>query len=255
MQRNLVLLGASNLTRSFPYVVSLATHGFEESLSLFVAKGSGRSYGHEAGSFGKKFPGIFFSGIWSALESAKAAPISAVITDVGNDLGYEVPVEELVEWVRGCIDRLQQLDAHVVITDIPSESVCRVSESKFRLFRMLLFPYCTLSRQELIDRTEQLRASLHQLAKSRNITVFPVQNHWYGFDPIHPHKRHLRQLWRELFREFEGFQATEHKLRNWLPKSAYLRLLSAEKWSLFKVKWRAPQPHGQLVDGTSIFLY
>lgn len=255
MHRHLVLLGASNLTRSFPYVVSLASQGFDESLSVFAAKGFGRSYGREAGCLGKKFPGIFCSGIWSALDCAKAAPISAVITDIGNDLGYEVPVSELLEWVTGCVERLQRLDAEVVVTDIPVESIGRVSETRFRLFRTLLFPSCSLGRQELVRRTETLRAGLYRLAESQNISVFPVQNHWYGFDPIHPHRRHLHEMWRELTCNFDGFRLPKSEKSCSLLTSAYLRLLNAETWTHFFFQRTATQPQGQLVDGSRIFLY
>ena len=255
MHRRIVLLGASNLTRSFPLVVSLARCSFEEQLSFFIAKGFGRSYGEEAGCFGKKFPGIFFSGLWNGLDSAKAAPISAVITDIGNDLGYEVPVETLLDWVAGCIDNIQRHDAEIVLTDVPIDSIQEINERKFLLFRALMFPNCRLQKHELVERVKHLKEGLHELARPRNIPVFPVQKQWYGFDPIHPRWSCLSQMWNELLSNFSGYKPSPSRSSDSWLNAAYLRLLRAERWSQFGVSRRAVQPQGCLTDQTLISLY
>lgn len=189
------------------------------------------------------------------MKSANSAPISAVITDIGNDLGYEVPVDTLLEWVAGCMDHLQQLGANVVVTDIPVDTIRDVRQAKFLLFRTVLFPACRLNREELTCRVQSLREGLLELAESKNITVIPVQNHWYGFDPIHPRLRYLKQLWAEILLRLDGFQSATANSNVSLLSDAYLRLLQAESWSRFHVPRQRNQPQGQLNDGTEIFLY
>ena len=254
-RRRVVLLGASNLTRSFPTVVSLARNKFAEPLSIFTAQGLGRSYGLESGCLGKKFPGIFFSGIWQALARADSAPIHAWLTDIGNDLGYEVSVETILQWVLGCVERLEALGAKIVITDLPLETLRQVSKRKFRLFRSLLFPYSSLRYDEFIERAEALSAALRGLGESRNLPIFSLPNEWYGFDPIHPRKRCLNEMWQAML----GVSASELAKSkpsgdSWL-LSTYLCLLQPESWSQFAVSRRATQPNGRLVDGTTIALY
>src|SRR5205809_67380 len=85
-RRRFVLLGASNLSMSFPKVVELARATCGGPAEFFVAMGFGRSYGQESKFFGKKFSGILQSGIWAALDRAPARETVAVIADVGNDL-------------------------------------------------------------------------------------------------------------------------------------------------------------------------
>jgi len=250
-----VFLGASNLSRSFPTVVSLVRSTFPEPVSICAAKGRGRSYGLEAGCLGKKFPGIFFSNIWHALEEDQALPISAWVTDIGNDLGYEVPVETILEWVWGCVDRLKSRGAQVVVSDLPLESLRRVSERKFRWFRTLLFPRCRLSREELLRRAEILSRELWREGKARKTPIFSLQNQWYGYDPLHPKRRSFHVMWQELFRAAGHDPRTIKRDRATLLMSRYLRSLKPQSWSQFSVRRGAFQPSGRLQDGTTIALY
>ena len=215
----------------------------------------GRSYGLESGCFGKKFPGIFFSDIWSALEQEKTVPISAWITDIGNDLGYEVPVETIVEWILGCIDRLQKLDAKVALMGLPLAPLSRLSERKFRFLRTLFFPTSRIQRDALLARASELHNRLEEIAKSRNIPIITVPTAWYGWDPIHPRRRHFATLWREMLGHFVRQEvAAAHAQFSW-PLSCYLRMLQPKSWSQFSVSRSVSQPNGRLLDGTTIAIY
>jgi len=254
-RRAVVLLGASNLSRAFSTAVSMSRGAFDAPLAFYVAKGHGRSYGKVSSCFWKKNSGIFSCGIWPALAREKNVPISAVLTDIGNDLAYEVPVDQVFEWVEACVDRLLALDAEVVLTDLPMEPLRQVSAAQFGFFRALLFPQCRLSHQEIQHRAEQLSSRLHTLAKSRKISIFSVDNAWYGFDPIHVRRRYFGDLWAQLLHGF----ATDHEpapsARCPCATAWYLRSLRPEHWSVFSIPRCAEQPHGRLHDGTTIALY
>lgn len=253
--QRLVFLGASNLTRAFPTAVSVAQESFGGPLSIFAAHGLGRSYGLEAGNLGKKFPGIFFSGLWRALAAEKSAPTSAWITDIGNDLGYEARVEDVLAWVTGCVDRLTSLDAKIVITDLPIAPLNALSERRFRFFRSLFFPRCRLTREELIDRAVALSAGIHALGEARKIPIFPARNEWYGLDPIHPRRRYLAPWWRELMSAQSRGSRTASALRSGGRWHWYLALLAPETWAQFGRMRSASQPNGRLWDGSTIALY
>lgn len=68
--RRVVLLGASNLSRTFPTVVHVAQRMFDQPLEFLVAKGHGRSYGQESCLFGKKIV-EFFKVIFGRIYVAK----------------------------------------------------------------------------------------------------------------------------------------------------------------------------------------
>jgi len=249
------MLGASNLSRAFPIVVSMSRAAFGRPLAFYVAKGHGRSYGQDSSCFGKKNSGIFFSGIWRALEQEKSMPITAFVTDIGNDLAYEVPVETVVEWVDACLDRMLAMGAQVVICDLPMETLRRVSAMRYRLFRAALFPRCQLEWRELLDRAERLSERLRTLANSREVAVFTGRDAWYGFDPIHPGRRNYPEMWSQilgLVTETPG-DLTQHRCP--LGLAWYLRSLRCASWSTFSISRSAPQPNGLLHDGSTIALY
>ena len=182
-------------------------------------------------------------------------PITAWITDIGNDLAYEVSVETIVEWVSGCVDRLQELDARIALSDLPIATLRDVSEGKFRLFRTLLFPASRLQRDELLARATALSGALGELGKTRKIPIFPAFAAWYGFDPIHLRSKHHVPMWSELMGLFADLADNRHLTDDswWL--RCYLRLLQPESWSQFSVLRRAQQPNGRLLDGTTVALY
>ncbi len=256
MPRNrLVLLGASNLSRAFPIVVNTALSSFERPISILSAMGNGRSYGKESRFIEKKYLGIFFSGIWDEIKNDFQTPTTAFLTDIGNDLAYEVSVETILGWVETCLDRLDSVSAKVVLSDLPMNVLRDVSESRYRLFRSVFYPHCRLRWAEILTRAEQLSERLHSLANSRNIPIFIGRTEWHRFDPIHPRKAFLHQQWQELF-ALAGVQSNEHavdespRLLTW-----YLRCLRPESWSQFSIARRAQQPNGRLHDGTTIALY
>ena len=249
------MLGASNLSRAFPIALSMAQHVFDGHLDFFIAKGHGRSYGKDSTCLGKKISGIFSCGIWRALEQKKSVPITAFMTDIGNDLAYEVPVETLLGWIETCLDRLIALGARVVLSDLPIDVLRQVGAARYRLFRAILFPQCRLGWRELLGRAELLSERLCELAELREVPMFIGRNDWYDLDPIHPRRGTLSEIWAQ---QFALVAPTSHQLRRHQCSPAlawYLRGLQPESWSTFGILRRALQPHGRLFDGTTISLY
>ncbi|NOY29455.1 MAG: hypothetical protein GXP28_04530 [Planctomycetes bacterium] len=177
------------------------------------------------------------------------------MTDIGNDLAYEVPVNRIAKWVEGCVDRLQSHEAKVVIADLPLDVLRAVSEARYRLVRTLLFPHCRLDLREMLDRAEQLSERLKAIAKSRNTPLFAGKSEWYGWDPIHPRRANLPRLWSELLASVESSASATGPSDKSLAMAWYLRGLRPEKWSSFSFLRRAQQPNGRLIEGTEISLY
>ena len=253
--QRLVLLGASNLSRAFPTVVSMSRQAFASPIDFYVAKGHGRSYGIESSCLGKKISGIFSCGIWRALAQEKSVPITAFVTDIGNDLAYEVPVDTVVQWVEASLDRLTSLGARIVVSDLPMDVLRRVQEARYRVFRAILFPQCRLPWSELLDRAEQLSAHLQQLAKEREIPFFVVRKEWFGLDPIHPRMTCYAALWSELLSLVVDGAGGSLPPRCPLLLAWQLRRLQPESWMWFSIPRRSTQPNGRLRDGSRISLY
>ena len=194
----MVALGASNLTLGIQTAISTARGAFGPSVEVLAANGYGRSYGALSSIAGRTLPGILQSGLWRELEQLDRAPTRAIIMDVGNDILYGFAPEQILAWVEEAAERLLAHTLEVTITDLPVESVKRLSPAKFLFFRSLFFPPCRLSRDEAFARVDEVNAGLIRLAASRQLRLLRLPSAWYGFDPIHIQPAFWGEAWKEI---------------------------------------------------------
>lgn len=253
--RKVIITGASNVSRAFSIVISSLLHAIDEPISIHIAKGHGRSYGIETSFLGKKNSGIFYCRIFDEWTRENSVPINACLTDIGNDLAYEQPVEKIIGWVETSIDRLLSWNARVVLTALPINALRQLHETRYKVLKTLLFPYCRLSLKEILNRAELLNRRLIELAETRNIPVFIVPDAMYGRDPIHPRGGCLQAIWKELI----GLMLDQNVDWNFYKKSHYLSWylarLRSETGKFFSKPVQSVQPSGILTNGTKIFLY
>ncbi|GAG37532.1 unnamed protein product, partial [marine sediment metagenome] len=100
-----------------------------------AALGHGRSYGQTSCVLGRYLPGILECGLWRDLAQQPALPTRALVTDIGNDLVYHVPVEQVTRWVAECLERLAPHCDEIAISQLPLESVRRVGKGRYFIFR------------------------------------------------------------------------------------------------------------------------
>jgi hypothetical protein len=254
-QRRVILLGASNLTRAFPTVVATARRTWDAPIEIMAAMGHGRSYGQHTTVFGRKISGIFPCALWQDLQNRPAMPTSALVTDIGNDLLYGVPQNQLLAWVESCLDLLDRAGASTVITQMPIGSVEGLSEARFRFFRQLFFPRSRLTLAGAKIMVREFNERLLELGESRNTPVIPVSSEWYGFDPIHLKRRVLRKAWPTLLAAWRDANEPVVVARTSLRTLAYLASRAPVERSLFGIHRRRAQPSGRMPDGTTISLY
>jgi hypothetical protein len=254
-RRRVILLGASNLVRSLATVVETVRLIWAEPVEIMAAIGHGRSYGQNSQVLGRKISGIFPCALWQDLQNRPPLPTAALVTDVGNDLLYEVPVERLIEWVAGCLDRLAAVDANTIVTQLPMGSVREVTESKYRLFRALMFPKCSLSLSQVKGAATELNARLVEVAAERKISAILVSDAWYGFDPIHLKRSVKRTAWPEILSAWRSDAAPVAAPRSSLRRWICLHRLAPHERTIFGRQQRCRQPSGRLDDGTTISLY
>lgn len=247
-----VLLGASNLTMGFPLIVENLRGDGDEPVEVFAAMGYGRSYGSWSRVLVRELPGITECGLWDAVgpaagndrgrDNPPAGPLRALITDVGNDLLYGFCVDRIVEWVAWCIDRLQKLQAAIVLTLPPLESVDSLSAWRFTLMRTLLFPSCRLSFPAVHAAAVELDERLAKLGAARGIPVVAPSGDWYGFDPIHVRRRHRPAAWRTILSRWPGFDATSWRAKPRRRLKQMLRSCRPDHYRLWGRDRSAGQP-------------
>jgi hypothetical protein len=250
----LVLLGASNLTGATATVLDTARGLFGGPFDILAALGNGRSYGLHHVWMGRGLPGILHCGLWDALEQCPPAPALALLADIGNDLLYEVPPDEVAGWVEECAARLQRAGARVLLTALPLCNVRTFSPAKFTLMRRMCFPRCGLDFAALLGRATDLDSRLRDLARRRGLVVVEHRPEWYGMDPFHIRRRFWPGAWHSILSgSAEALPPAAGRVS--LGRRLYLRLLVPERRWLFGWEQRRAQPAGRLPDGTTVSLY
>ena len=252
--RRVVLLGASNLTRGFSTAMELSRQIWGGPIEILAALGHGRSYGIASSVLGRRLPGIIQCGLWEALNQRPVAPTAAVVTDIGNDLLYDIPVDQIAVWVEFCLDRFAAAEARTVVTALPVENLNRVSPSRFVLFRTLFVPTCRLELPVVAARACELNQRVVHLADHFGAELVRPSASWYGLDPIHIKIRRWRPAWKKIFSPFSDGPPPAG-IRGSFFRWVYLRSLCPFERRVFGFEQRQTQPAGRLKDGSTISLY
>jgi hypothetical protein len=175
-------------------------------------------------------------------------PTRALVTDVGNDIVYGVPAEQILGWVDDALARLAAISDDVALTNLPMDSLRRLSPAKFRAVRSVFFPSCRLSLDAMLATAEGVNAGLEAMARARRVRFVALQPSWYGFDPIHIRPA----LWRDAWQEILG---AAHPVRRSRVEAVRLYAMRPERQWLFGVEQRRAQEGARLRRGGRVWLY
>ncbi len=242
----LIVLGASNVVRGLPALVSSMRRS-EGNAEFLVAAGLGRSYGVSSRFSYRILPGILTGGLWAAVSERAPMRTRAVVADVGNDLLYGFPPEQVLAWVEDAVGRLESVADDIVIVGLPLHSIDSLSETRFRLFRSLLVPSCTLSLSDLAVSARTVHEGLMTMARKRKHRFFELRAGWYGIDPIHIRPRYWRAAWSEI----AGLPVSQPLS---LVETMRLRLLRPERRILFS-REQITEQTGSGIGGVKVFLF
>ena len=256
LQTRIILLGASNLTLSLRLAINLMQQRIGAPGEVLAAVGHGRAYGVFSQVVWRGLPGIADCGVWRQLNAMEPRPAYALLTDIGNDIVYELPVEQVLRSVERCIEQLQRLSAQIVVTNLPMASIERLSERRYTFFRNLFYPSCRLPRNETLSRARAVHAGLADMAVRRQFMLVEQESHWFGPDGIHVNYWQREAFYRDIVRRFADSGA---KLE--LPSSKQAFSLSWQRRPEFAFKTvlgraiHCSQPSGLLADGSPVCKY
>lgn len=254
VRRVVIALGASNLSRGLPRLLSVARARCGGPVDLVVAAGHGRSYGVTSRVGVRRLPSILWSGLWRALDRLAASPPACgLVTDIGNDLLYGFAPEQTAGWVEECLTRLAARGVRLAVTRLPLESVARVGPLREWLLKTVYVPGCRLSRQRLVQSAEQLDALVVAAARRHGAAVVDQPGAWYGFDSIHVRRHRLDHLWQECAESWDmpAAAAKPATLAEW----AVIGSRAAEVRGWGRRVRRTPQPVVVFADGSRVHLY
>lgn len=251
----LVLIGASNISRSQRSLFREALQIAGAPADIYLAAGRGRSYGARSTLAGlRALPGVLECGLWEVLARAPARPTFALVTDVGNDVLYGFPAPRILGWVAECVDRLLSLPARVALTTLPMARLGELTRLRYEVARRALFPSHPLGYETMVEVIRELEAGLKSLARERSVPFLEPPRIWYGVDPVHVRWSVRTRAWREILALWQAGPRAEAtpppRLALW--RSLLLRPASLE---ILGRRWQTRQPAAVLADGTTISLY
>jgi hypothetical protein len=258
-----VLLGASNLTRALPQVLSLTREpidpaGRSAPARYLIAAGHGRSFGLYSRVLGRGLGGILQSGLWSAIDrgAGTCSPLRALITDIGNDIAYGQSVDDIAAWIEQCIVRLQSYEARIVLTELPLASLQTLSPWRFQQIRAIFFPSNQRSLAETLDAVQALNNALRQLADRYRLPLVVQPPEWFGWDPVHIRRAELRSAYRAILAPFlDPVAQTDHSYAVPLATRLRLQLTPPETQDFLRWRQQCRQPALMLKDGTTLAFY
>lgn len=254
--QRVVLLGASNLTLSFPRVVRRLRRGIAGRLEVYAALGHGRSYGEWSAILCRGLPGIAECRLWERLAELPPSgrPELALVTDVGNDLLYGYAVPQIAGWVETCLARLAERRARIVLALIPLASVERLPAWRFWIMRTLLFPRNRMSYEHLLGAARDLNGRLAELGRNLGAHLVEPPACWYGFDPIHVRWRRRAEAWEHTLFGWNALAPPDPSTKHAGLSSWRLRRLRPELRTMCRRVQRTRQPALELPEG-SVSLY
>jgi hypothetical protein len=200
-------------------------------------------------------PGILHCGIWEALRAHPAEDTSALLTDIGNDLLYEVPVPTIANWIEECLDRLAAHRARIVMTRLPLENLPGLGPLRFRVCRTFTHPGCRLTLPEACQRANQLDQAVQQLGAKYGATLITPRPEWYGWDPIHIRRRHWSVAWAEILAGWKWGPAPEPRPATPMGRKLQFFFAAAQQRWLFGHQYHRAQPCLAWRDGSTLALY
>lgn len=248
-----VVLGASNVSRGLSRLVA-AVESRSPGADLFVAAGHGRGYGVNTRVAARRLPSILGSGLWRGLDRHGGEPPAALVTDVGNELLYGFPAEQIASWVRESVRRLADRGATIAITRLPMAGIATVGAVRYRALRTFFVPGCRLSLAGLKEAATRLDADLQAIAGDFGGQIIEQPAHWYGFDTLHIRRRHLDDLWR-MACEAWGLPSAQSSAKSSATDWLKIGTKAAEVRSLAGVMRFTRQPVLTLRSGGMLSLY
>jgi hypothetical protein len=254
--RRVVLLGASNLSQGLATVLATTRRLWNSPLDILVADGRGRSYGMPSRLLGRGLSGITECGLWRELEASRRLPTAGLVTDVGNDVMYGAAADEILGWVRLCLDRLSRHDdVRLVVTGLPIARAERLSPQQFLAFRTVLFPRNRDDFASVLRRAQVVDTGLRELAARYGAAFVAAPIEWYGVDPIHIRRSLRPTVWNQVLALWNESSTPEEPVGVSIWNSMRAQLWAPAERRVFGMTQRRRQPLVEYADGTRLSFY
>ena len=231
----LILLGASNLSRgSFAFSRYMKACLYPRPVEVLIASGPGRGYCASGGLLNVNYPPICSSDIFEVArnKSRSGNEVVALVTDIGNDIMYNVSAERLIETIQQIFTKLESMNAQIFYTTLPIAFEKGVHPIWFYVLRSLLLPFSRVSFEEatagIIETNKFLRGST-----AERCHLISDMDEYLGFDEIHYGWLRSHRAWSHVAKVMLEVMEIEVKKEIPLPRmlQSYWKELQKVVWS------------------------
>jgi len=183
----LILLGASNLSRGcFAFAKHLRACLYPHSVEVLIASGPGRGYCVSGGLLNVNYPPIYSSDIFEVArkKSESGFQVVALVTDIGNDIMYDVIPERLIATIQQIFTKLESINAEIFYTTLPVAFERKVHPVWFYVLRSVLLPFSRVSYDKATAGIIAVNQFLKESASDKRHLI-PDMDRYLGFDEIH----------------------------------------------------------------------
>jgi len=178
-----VFLGASNLARGHGALAACLRKNLHPRRSRFLfALGPGRGYCAWGGLLRLVYPPIRNSRIFAAARENTQCRVVALVTDIGNDIMYNIPPADIIACLEEIFSRLRQLKASILVSPIPSYLETGLSKFSFLCLRSLFFPKSRVGYSQAVSGVRRINEFL---ANTGSIRLLSGLEAFAGWDKIH----------------------------------------------------------------------
>ena len=211
----LILLGASNLSRvCFAFSRHMKDCLHPRKIEVLIASGPGRAYYASGGLLNVSYPPIQSSEIFeiARVKSKCGYQVVALVTDIGNDIMYDVSTGQLVETLQQVFSRLQSMNAEIFFSTLPVAFENRVHPAWFYILRSVLLPFSRVSYDEAVAGIIEINRFLRESA-SEHCHLIQDMDSYLGFDEIHYGWLRAHKAWSHVAGTILGVMGIKDKKR------------------------------------------
>ena len=252
--KRVIIVGASNVTRGLRSLIVQTATQLGGSVEFLIAAGYGRSLGISSQVIIRRLPSIRECELWNELRKRPELPTFALVTDLGNDLPYEIPVPQILFWFEDLLRTLSEHQANIVYASLPIASIQRIQRWQFNVLRRVLFPGSNLRFEDAIQFAQELDEKSKKISNFFSVKLIEPSDHWYGFDPIHIKRRFLSEAWQTYTHHWLAEDQTLHPDTDNKSKIPMRRLRPFRRWIVNREQLHSqPCWHSPKVGSISLY--
>ncbi len=197
-----ILLGASNLARAQFGLNRYFERSFPNLVSTSIASGPGRAYSVSGGIFGVSYSPLKTSPIFKLgrEKSSNYRLTIGLISDIGNDIMYGVPVQKLIQDLEKSIHDLSDFCSHIFAVPIPYQKIKSLNHWQINIIKRILFPKCELSPEKIMTSIQTVNQFLSEITNSKFKLLKEVDD-CIGWDRAHYDISKMHIAWTQIINQ------------------------------------------------------